>query len=62
MTVNAHESETNGLSSGKACSDLSVGLLGFVVDTVTLEEAFSAFPCQYKSIISPYYPFITDAT
>jgi hypothetical protein len=41
MTVNLHESDTNGLSTRKAGSDLSVGLLGFAVDTVTLEEAFS---------------------
>jgi hypothetical protein len=42
MTVNPQESDTNGLSSGKTGSDLSVGLLGFVVNTtVTMEEAFS---------------------
>jgi len=39
--VNPHESDTNGLSSGKVGSDLRVGLLGFVVDIATLEEAFS---------------------
>jgi hypothetical protein len=38
MPVN--EIDTNGISSGKAGSDLSAGLLGFVVDNVTLEEAF----------------------
>jgi len=41
MTANPHESDTNRFSSGKAGSDLSVGLLGFVLDTVTLEEAYS---------------------
>jgi hypothetical protein len=41
MIVNLHESHTNELSSWKAVSDLSVGLLEFVVDTVTLEEALS---------------------
>ena len=41
MTVNPHESDTNGFSSGKADFDFSVGLLEFVVDTVILEEAFS---------------------
>jgi hypothetical protein len=41
MTVNPHENDTNGILSGKAGSDLRVGLIGFVLDTVTLEEAFS---------------------
>ena len=41
MTANPHESDTKELSLGKEDSDLSVGLLGFVVDTVTLEEVFS---------------------
>jgi hypothetical protein len=41
MTAIPHESHTNELSSGKAVSDLSTGLLEFVADTVTLEEALS---------------------
>jgi hypothetical protein len=40
MTVNPHETDINGLSSGKLCPDLMAGLFGFVVDKVTLEEAF----------------------
>lgn len=40
MTLNPHESDTNGFSSGKAGFDPSVGLLGFVVDTVHWKRLF----------------------
>jgi hypothetical protein len=73
MTVTPHESDTTGLSWGKADSDLSVCLLGFVVDTVTLEEAFSRViplspvsinPSMLRFHVSPIYHrryLITDS-